>query len=199
MTKSDEKPQRNRVNYINNRQMYDVLVEYKKECARAKRKKKPEPPVPTYLAQAFILIATKVSDRPNFARYSYKDEMILDAVENSIAQIKSFDPAKSTNPFSYYTMISINAFIRRIKKEKKQQDIKAAVLERMYLASPNEFAESVEKTLKPLRKEKIEPSSYHGHIRMKNRMVHTGTKKVKPAKVKKKIVKKAVVKKTKRK
>jgi DNA-directed RNA polymerase specialized sigma24 family protein len=56
--------------------------------------------------------------------YSYKDEMIADAIENCVSAAHSFDPEKSNNPFAYFTQIAWNAFIRRISKEKKQAYIK---------------------------------------------------------------------------
>ena len=55
---------------------------------------------------------------------SYRDEMIGDAIENCVAAAHNFDPNKSTNPFSYFTMVAWNAFIRRIGREKKQAYIK---------------------------------------------------------------------------
>ena len=50
--------------------------------------------------------------------------MILDGIENCITYINNFDPAKSKNPFAYFTQITYYAFLRRIQKEKKQIDTK---------------------------------------------------------------------------
>ena len=50
--------------------------------------------------------------------------MILDGIENCITYINNFDPAKSSNPFAYFTQITYYAFLRRIQKEKKQLDAK---------------------------------------------------------------------------
>ena len=36
----------------------------------------------------------------------------------------NFDPAKSKNPFAYFTQITYYAFIRRIQKEKRQMETK---------------------------------------------------------------------------
>ena len=71
-----------------------------------------------------MLICNKLATKPNFIGYSYKDEMIADAIENCVAAAHSFDPDKSNNPFAYFTQIAWNAFIRRIAKEKKQAYIK---------------------------------------------------------------------------
>ena len=42
--------------------------------------------------------------------------------------MSNFNPEKSNNPFAYFTQIIYYAFIRRIQKEKKQQDVKAKVI-----------------------------------------------------------------------
>ena len=53
----------------------------------------------------------------------------MDAVENCIKAIMNYDITKATrtglpNAFAYFTQISYYAFLRRIAKEKRQQDIK---------------------------------------------------------------------------
>lgn len=55
---------------------------------------------------------------------SFTNEMISDAVENSIMYFDNFDPDKSKNPFAYFSKIIYYAFLRRIAKEKKQLYIK---------------------------------------------------------------------------
>lgn len=60
----------------------------------------------------------------------------MDAVENCLRAINNYniDAATRTgkpNAFSYFTQICYFAFIRRITKEKKQQDIKFKYIEKM--------------------------------------------------------------------
>ena len=54
--------------------------------------------------------------------------MISDGIENCLQYMINFNPKKSNNPFAYFTQIIYYAFIRRIQKEKKQQDVKAKVI-----------------------------------------------------------------------
>tara|TARA_Y100001951_G_C11212327_1_gene223702 strand:- start:505 stop:783 length:279 start_codon:yes stop_codon:yes gene_type:complete len=54
--------------------------------------------------------------------------MISDGIENCLQYMNNFNPKKSNNPFAYFTQIIYYAFIRRIQKEKKQQDVKAKVI-----------------------------------------------------------------------
>jgi hypothetical protein len=50
--------------------------------------------------------------------------MVADAVENCILYVDNFDPAKSKNPFAYFSQICYYAFLRRIKREKKELYVK---------------------------------------------------------------------------
>jgi DNA-directed RNA polymerase specialized sigma24 family protein len=111
-------------NYINNRDFFEALCDYLNKCSDAVEKKEPLPRIPDYIGQAFVLLCNRISSKPNFANYSYREEMIGDGIENCVMQIKSFNPQKSENPFAYFSQIIINAFIRRIKREKKQHYIK---------------------------------------------------------------------------
>jgi hypothetical protein len=55
--------------------------------------------------------------------------MVSDGIENCLAVVENFDPAKSSNPFAYFTQIIYFAFVRRIQKEKKQQTTKHKIME----------------------------------------------------------------------
>jgi len=100
------------------------------------KKEKDLPKVTDYIAKCFIRIAEGLSHRPNFVRYTYREEMVMDAVENCLRAIGNYniDTATRTgkpNAFSYFTQICYFAFIRRITKEKRQQDIKFRFIEKM--------------------------------------------------------------------
>jgi len=110
--------------YVNNKTLYEEMVKYKEKTEKCKAEGKQLPQVPRYVGECFLLICNKLSTKPNFMGYSYKDEMVADAIENCVSAAHSFDPSKSTNPFAYFTQIAWNAFIRRIAKEKKQAYIK---------------------------------------------------------------------------
>ena len=79
-------------------------------------------------------IATGLSYAPNFINYTYKDDMIGDAVYKMLLAIKNkkFDLTSDYNPFSYFTTIAFHAFINRIKKEKKQREIVSQYQESVY-------------------------------------------------------------------
>lgn len=112
------------VHYVNNRQMYETMKVYIKAVRKSKREKVESPRIPEYIGECLYLICNKLSLKPQFSGYTWRDEMISDGIENCIVAIDNFDPRKSDNPFAYFTMIAWNAFIRRIQREKKQTYIK---------------------------------------------------------------------------
>ena len=73
------------------------------------------------LGESIYKIATGLSYAPNFINYSYRDDMIGDAIVKmfSALQMKKFDINSGNNPFSYFTTIAFHAFINRIKKENR--------------------------------------------------------------------------------
>lgn len=121
--------------YIINADFLAALIEHKQKINEAKEKGLPLPPVSNYIGDCFIKIAKHLSYKNNFINYSYKDEMISDAIENCLAVVNNFDPEKSKNPFAYFTQITFFAFVRRIQREKKQMDTKYRFISQMDITS----------------------------------------------------------------
>ena len=76
------------------------------------------------LAMMISKIATGLSYSSNFINYTYRDEMVGDALIKMFTAVKNkkFDTTSEYNPFSYFTTIAFHAFINRIKKEKKHNE-----------------------------------------------------------------------------
>ena len=92
-----------------------------------------KPKINDYLGECFLNIAKKLSNKPNFVNYSFKEEMISDGVENALQYMHNFNPLKSENPFAYFTQIIMFAFLRRIMKEKRQLYVKFRLTEDAFL------------------------------------------------------------------
>ena len=123
-------PKAKKQHYVDNKELLAAVIRYKEDVEIAQINNKPKPKVSEYIGGCFLKIATHLSYRPNFINYMYKDDMICDGIENCIQYIDNFDPAKSKNPFAYFTQIVYYAFLRRIAKEKRQMDIKDKILEK---------------------------------------------------------------------
>lgn len=76
------------------------------------------------LADMVQKIATRLGYAQNFINYSFKTEMIGDAVIKMITALtrKRFMCSSGYNPFSYFTKVAYRAFQNRIKKEKKEYE-----------------------------------------------------------------------------
>lgn len=175
MTDITVKKPRKKTNYINNKTLYGSMIHYKNELKEAKAKRlEREPQVPKYIGESIILICNNLSKKPNFSGYTYKTDMIADAIVDCIAAVDNFDPEKTNNPFAYFTQIAWNAFIRRIQKEKKQTYIKHKNFENSFMMNElwsdaenihlkaNEYSSEIVKSFeeknnltKPMKKSKI--------------------------------------------
>jgi len=124
---------RQSIHYVNNADFSAAVVEYVTEVRKAKAKNEQLPIVTDYIASCFLKIAEGLSHKSNFIRYTYREEMVMDAVENCLKAIENYNLETATrtgkpNAFAYFTQITWYAFLRRIAKEKKQQDIKLKYL-----------------------------------------------------------------------
>lgn len=126
--KAKDKP-----HYVNNAQFSEAVVEYVKHAREVESQGLDKPQINDYIASCFLKIAEGLSHKANFVRYTYREEMMMDAVENCLKAIDNYNLETATrtgkpNAFAYFTQISWYAFLRRIEREKKQQDIKMRYL-----------------------------------------------------------------------
>lgn len=119
----------NKPHYVNNGDFSKAVSEYVTFANEESAAGRPKPIIPDYIAECFLKIAEGLSRNSKFVRYTYREEMVMDAVENCLKAIENYNLEAATrtgnpNAFAYFTQISWYAFLRRIEKEKKQQDVK---------------------------------------------------------------------------
>ena len=121
--------------YVNNRDFTEAVAKYAKKAREAQQAGEQLPQMSDYIGTCIMKIAQRLATKPNFSGYSYKEEMINDGIENVLLYLKNFDAEKiraqdkTPNAFAYVTQIIYFAFLRRIEKEKKQQNIKEKQIE----------------------------------------------------------------------
>lgn len=98
-------------NYVNNKEFYNELVKWRDEGYGK---------IPDKIALAIMRICENLARSGRFAGYTWKQEMISDAILACIQFCRNFNPEKSQNPFAFYTQIAYNAFVARIKTEKEK-------------------------------------------------------------------------------
>ena len=115
---------RKKQHYVDNEKFLEVMGDYREKFLQAKDDETERPMLPEYAGECFLKIAERLSHRPNFINYAFREEMVSDGIENCVMYASNFNPEKSKNPFAYFTQIIYFAFLRRIEKEKKQLYIK---------------------------------------------------------------------------
>ena len=111
-------------NYVNNVDLLEALVNYQKMCKEAEDTGDEKPRITNYIGECVYQISNRLSSKPNFSGYAFRDDMVMDGIENCLRYMHNFDANKTQNPFAYFTQIIWYAFLRRIAKEKKQMYIR---------------------------------------------------------------------------
>ena len=128
MAEEEKLKPKQKPHYVDNKKFLVAMTEYRELRIKAEEEGQKRPQVTNYIGECYLKIANHLSYRPNFINYTYRDDMISDGIENCLQYMDNFDPAKSKNPFAYFTQIIYYAFIRRIQKEKKQQQVKQKMI-----------------------------------------------------------------------
>lgn len=166
--------------YVDNSKLLGALIEWKKNIKEAEKAGLQKPYLPEYIGECFLKIAEHLSHKPNFYNYQFREDMVGDGIENCLVYAENFNPAKSKNPFAYFTQIMWYAFLRRIFKEKKQLAIKYACIQ-----NSSEFMEYVNQA----HDDTVYDNTYITFLRKNMRDVTTEFEEKKRAKkTKKKIV-----------
>jgi hypothetical protein len=105
------------VKYLNNRDLLAQVILSKKNEKMSDE-----------LAKMLMLLTSRYAKKGNFANYTYNDDFQSYAMLMLVKTWKSFDPAKSSNPFAFFTQCIKNSFIQYLNQEKRQRDIKDEVL-----------------------------------------------------------------------
>jgi hypothetical protein len=109
--------------YVDNEKFLAEIKIYKQQCKDALAEGKEKPRISEYIGKCIYLIAENLSHKPRFMNYSFRDELVSDAIENCFLYFDNFDSDKYSNPFAYFTQIIYYAFHRRIAKEEKNRYI----------------------------------------------------------------------------
>ena len=100
-------------NYVNNADLKSEIMDFKETGVYSEK-----------LGKMIYLIAQRLANKPNFANYTYKEDMISNAVLTTLKYLKNFNPEKSSNAFAYVTQICWRAFLSHISYQKGHSQIK---------------------------------------------------------------------------
>ena len=109
--------------YITKTDMHQAFLDWWIHIEKNEKLGLESPPIPDYIVQCFILLATKNASHTHYNRYPYKDDLINEAVSVCIAKARKYNPYKTKEPFCYYTTTCLRAFWQYIAKEYRQANI----------------------------------------------------------------------------
>ena len=92
--------------YVNNKEFLAKISAHRELVIEAKENDLPKPRCPNYIGECFVKIANHLAYKANFVNYTFRDEMILDGIENCITYMGNFDPAKSSNLLCFHSQDS---------------------------------------------------------------------------------------------
>lgn len=102
------------MNYINNESLLNELRKSQESGIKTEE-----------LGKMLLLLAKRYSDRGSFVGYTWKDDMICEAVLTCLKYMHNFDVTiENPNPFAYFSRIIHNSFLNYISKQKKHSSIK---------------------------------------------------------------------------
>lgn len=119
--------------YITNAEIMPEIMHYKEtgEATEA-------------LGKQIMKIASNLANKANFVSYSWKSDMIGEAVLTCIERCKNFDPSKSNNPYAYLTTICYNSFQAYLNKQKRHSKIKDACYKVIIENTPEQLVNDLE-------------------------------------------------------
>ena len=124
--------------YVDNKKFSAAVIEYGYKRAEAQAAGQELPRASRYIGDCLYRICNGVSMKPNFRFYSYREEMVGDAIENCMKALGNYDSDAATrsgnpNAHSYFSTIAFYAMVRRIQNEEKQVNIKIEMINRSAL------------------------------------------------------------------
>ena len=103
--------------YLSNKMLLEAVIEAKQAGYMTDN-----------LARKLQLLCSKYAKKGNFVNYSYNSDMQSYAMLMLVRTWNSFNPAKSSNPFAFFTQCIKNSFKQYLNQEKRQRVIKDEVL-----------------------------------------------------------------------
>ena len=115
-------------NYVDNEKFLEEITKYRIKCLAAKEAEEEKPMMNDFLGKTILDLATNLAYNRRFINYTFREDMISNAIYDCVRYAHNFNPEKTKNPFGYFTQISWYAFLRTIKKHKHDLYVKYKVM-----------------------------------------------------------------------
>lgn len=150
--------------YVNNREFTLVLDRYAIECRKAEAEGKEKPVMNRYLAECIMKMAFRLSLTPRFQGYSYREEMVQNAILAAVKYAHRFDGNRFDNGFAYITQILFSHMVITIKNEKKLYKTNLELIQQAIVTNIDdpEFLEFVDEHAREIADQKLTEMSNNG-------------------------------------
>lgn len=102
-----------RTHYVTNAKLIPELEKYKEDGKMSDE-----------LVNMLVLICKNYANIPRFINYTWKEDMVQEALLTCCKYLKNFDTEKSRNPFGYISKICEHSFHNYCNKQRKHSEIK---------------------------------------------------------------------------
>lgn len=133
--------------YLTNKELLAAVLESKQQGEMTEK-----------LARMLTLLCSNFARRANFVNYSYNEDMQAYALLMLVRTWKSFDPAKSNNPFAYYTQSIKNSFKQYLNRESPHSILRDKLLIQQGLNPSYGYQDDTHDT-NPIDSADVDPSS----------------------------------------
>ena len=103
--------------YLTNSKLLPEVIKSKAECK-----------ISSQLAEMLMLLTKRYASRPAFSGYTFRDDMVAEALADLCKNALKFNPERSDNPFAFYTSCIHNSFLGFLNVEKKHRKIRDQLL-----------------------------------------------------------------------
>ena len=122
--------------YIDKEKFNEETSKYVKLYNECVKNGLPKPQMNNYLGGCILLLATKISHMPAFSGYSFRDEMVGDAIEICIRYFYKYNEdaisvrtgEKTAGAFSYFQQIIARRMFKRRAEEKVQMFLRQKLI-----------------------------------------------------------------------
>lgn len=117
--------------YLTNKEFLPEVVKYRETGVASEK-----------FGEMLLKLAWQISNKPSFIGYTWRCDMVSEAVYTCLKYGKKFNPEKQQypNPFAYFTRIIINSFKAYLNDQKKHSNIKKECYNKKYIIDEwNEF------------------------------------------------------------
>jgi hypothetical protein len=119
--------------YVDNKKFSAAVIEYTVQAEKAEEAGLPIPQMSDYIGKSMLDLCEGISRKPNFIRYTYRDEMVGSAIERCFKSIMNFNKNAATrggkpNAHAYFSQCAYWTMVQYIQAQEKEVDFRLTLI-----------------------------------------------------------------------